>query len=273
MPTKLIFSDIDGTLLNSDRELSNFTIEIIKKIHKEIPFLLVSARMPKQMVHLQKQINTKNTPMICYNGGLVLAENGKVIHSVEIPLKEVEILLDYNEKLSDKMHISLFYHDKWYVENYDYWAKREENNTKVTPEILSNRKAIELFKDKGVGVHKITCMGEARTIEEAFNYLEEKLGNDLHLYRSKDTYIEIANSKVSKLTGIKHLLSHSYPNIQLEEVMAFGDNYNDVEMIQAVGHGVAVANARKEVLSVANAQTTHHKENGVAVYLNKVFNS
>jgi hydroxymethylpyrimidine pyrophosphatase-like HAD family hydrolase len=53
--------------------------------------------------------------------------------------------------------------------------------------------------------------------------------------------------------------------------MAFGDNYNDIDMIAQVGHGVAVANARNEVKQVSNAVTDDYKNDGVAKYLAKVF--
>jgi hydroxymethylpyrimidine pyrophosphatase-like HAD family hydrolase len=102
--------------------------------------------------------------------------------------------------------------------------------------------------------------------------LEEKFSDLLHLYRSKDTYIEIANKKVSKLTGIRQILTSCYPQITLSQAVAFGDNYNDIEMLQGVGHGIAVDNAREEVKAVADQITKHHKEDGVAISLNRIFN-
>ena len=102
----------------------------------------------------------------------------------------------------------------------------------------------------------------------------------LQLYRAKNTYIEITLQGVSKLTGIEAFLAHQ-KGITLGDAIAFGDNYNDQEMLQSVGLGVAVANARDEVKAVANARdevkavandtTHHHKEDGVARYLAKMF--
>lgn len=270
MAYKIFFSDIDGTLLNSNRDLSDLTISEIQKIKERIPIILVSARMPKQMYYLQEKLEILKSPLICYNGGLVL-DDEKIIHSVEIPISFIESLIHYNENLTtEKFHISLFNNNDWYVEEYDYWAKREENNTRVSPEIKSNKEVLQLWKEKGKGAHKITCMGDATIIETAFNHLKNEFGNSLHLYRSKDTYIEIANKEVSKLTGIKKLLDACY-TISIDEAIAFGDNYNDVEMIKSVGHGVAVENARDEVKEVAKAITDKHYNDGVAKYLQKIF--
>ncbi|MCX2680488.1 HAD family hydrolase [Galbibacter sp. EGI 63066] len=268
---KIIFSDIDGTLLNSDRDISVSTIQQVDRLKEKTPFILVSARMPRQMYHLQERLNILGSPLIAFNGALI-TQDDKVIHSTEIPMEQIETLVDYNENTSEeKFHIGLFHNNEWYVETMDYWAKREMNNTKAKPEIMSNRDVVQKWKQEQKGAHKIMCMGSGETVEKAFQYLKENFNNSLHLYRSKDTYIEIANKEVSKLTGITKLLEHFYPKINLSEVVAFGDNYNDVEMVRAVGHGVAVKNARDEVKKVADAITNHHKENGVAKYLEKLF--
>ncbi|SFU33752.1 hypothetical protein SAMN05216480_101841 [Pustulibacterium marinum] len=267
----IVFTDIDGTLLNADRDLSEATLSIVEKIKKDIPFVLVSARMPKQMKHIQEKLGVGYEPLIAYNGALVLVDN-KPVHSVEVPLETAEYLMEYNESNpKGQFHISLYHHDEWYAPQNDFWAKREENNTKVTPEFLSNKEAIAKFKSEGKGLHKINCMGDADLIEEAFAHFKEKFENDLHLYRAKDTYIEIAPKEVSKLTGIKKVFEFKYPQFITEDVIAFGDNYNDAEMIGNVGWGIAVENARDEVKAVAKDITAHHKEDGVAKYLTKVF--
>lgn len=61
----MICSDIDGTLLNKNRELSQNTIQQVKRINN-IPFVLISSRMPKAMTHLQQQFNNTPTPLIAY---------------------------------------------------------------------------------------------------------------------------------------------------------------------------------------------------------------
>ena len=64
---KIIFSDIDGTLLNGDRTLSEATIRQVKRLKNTIPFILVSSRMPDQMYHLQKDLGIEGLPIIAYN--------------------------------------------------------------------------------------------------------------------------------------------------------------------------------------------------------------
>ena len=99
----------------------------------------------------------------------------------------------------------------------------------------------------------------------------ERTNKELHIYntRSKDTYIEIANKEISKLTGIKTLLENSYPKFSLTNCIAFGDNYNDIEMLMAVKVGVAVQNAKEEVLAIADDVTDSNHNDGVAKSLHK----
>lgn len=269
MNYKIIFSDIDGTLLNSERTISEFTEEQIKKLKPRLPFILVSSRMPRQMTYFQEQLEDQGQSMIAYNGALVLHKE-QVIHSTEIPVNTVEQLVHFNDALDTPIHISLYHGDEWTVNSMDYWAKREENNTRVTPEVLNNRETVLRWKQEDKGAHKIMCMGEAQQIDRIFHFLEDDFGDSLHLYRSKDTYLEIADKKVSKLTGINLLLQAMDEQITLEEAIAFGDNYNDIEMISAVGMGVAVANAREELKRVAKKITSHHKEDGVGRFLREL---
>ena len=265
---KIIFSDIDGTLLNADRELSEYTIETIKKLDKKVPFILISSRMPAAMRHLQKKAEIDHLPLISYNGGLIIV-NGKAISSTEIGMNILEELHDFNSSMD--VHLSLFHKDEWYVPQDDFWAQREVNNTKVTPQIRSNSEVIKQWTEENKGAHKIMAMGEEEKIDKITEFLKQNFHEDLHLYRSKPTYLEIAPKKISKLTAIEDLLENHY-RFPLSQSMAFGDNYNDIEMIKGVGMGIAVGNAKPEVLEVAHMVTSHGKEDGVAKSITKIFN-
>ncbi|GAA4274393.1 Cof-type HAD-IIB family hydrolase [Aquimarina gracilis] len=263
MQHRIVFSDIDGTLLNPERELSALTISEIKRIKDSIPVILISSRMPSAMTHLQKELDILNQPLICYNGGLILVDKTP-IHSTVIPLEILEELAIFNK--SQKVHLSLYHNDDWFVPEMDFWANREANNTKVTPIVRSTNEVVQDWKSQQKGAHKIMCMGEETYIDDAYSFLQENFADKLHLYRSKPTYIEVANKNISKLTAIEVLLQTHF-NIPITQAVAFGDNYNDVEMIKAVGTGVAVANAKPETKEVANVITLPGKEDGVAMFI------
>lgn len=267
MDYQLICTDIDGTLLNKDRELSEATIAQVQRVNP-IPLVLISSRMPNGMRHLQREFGNENNPLIAYNGGLVLSNN-KVLHSTFIEnavLKEI-----INKCTNTSIHLSLFHADEWYVPSMDYWAKREENNTKVTPEIKASVEVLASWEEEGKGAHKIMCMGDEAEIDALYKSLEANFSNEIMLYRSKETYIEISHKNISKKTAIDVILEDCYPTLTMDNVVAFGDNYNDIEMLKAVGLGVAVGNAKYEVLEIADAVTDTNKNDGVAKAIKEYF--
>ncbi|MFT6359104.1 MAG: Cof subfamily protein (haloacid dehalogenase superfamily)/pseudouridine synthase [Saprospiraceae bacterium] len=266
---KIAFTDIDGTLLNKEREISENLKKAVDNIsNKNIPFILISSRMPNAMRHLQNNLNINDLPLICYNGGLVLLD-GKSIHSTEISVEAIETIAGLNA--DKKFHISLYNHDDWYVESMDFWAKREQHNTKVTPTVQPIEMVLKEWKTAKKGAHKIMCMGDKEELDKVVAVLKEHFSDSLHLYRSKDTYLEIANKEISKLTGIQVLLAAKYPDLSLDNCIAFGDNYNDIEMLEAVKIGVAVQNAKAEVLESVDVVTDSNHEDGVAKAISLYF--
>ena len=270
MSYKILFSDIDGTLLDAQRTLSEKTIKVLSELKERLPIVLVSSRMPVQMYYLQEKAGILGMPLIAYNGALVL-DGEKQLHSVEIPITLCEEIVAMNHQYAEgKVHISFYNYNEWYVPQTDAWAEREERNTCTKPVVKPNEEVISLWKAQNKGAHKLMLMGEEHFIEKMWQLLQEKMSGQLQLYRAKNTYIEITLQGISKLTGINVFLAH-HPDITLAEAIAFGDNYNDQEMLEAVGLGVAVANAREEVKAIANATTHHHKEDGVALFLSELF--
>ncbi|NJY63332.1 HAD family hydrolase [Salinimicrobium sp. CDJ15-81-2] len=268
MNWKIIFTDIDGTLLNKDRELSPLTLKIFQELQKQLPIVLISSRMPQAIQHLQEELHIAHQPLICYNGALIIVD-GETISTTEIPWETIKELHNFNKE--QNCHLSLYNNIEWYVPQEDQWAKREENNTKVTPVVKPVEEVLAEWEFSKKGAHKIMAMGDAPKIDAIEKFLFKYYKDQLHLYRSKDTYLEIANKEVSKLTAIKLLLKSHFP-YTLQDSIAFGDNYNDYEMLKAAGLGIAVGNAKPEILEIAK-QTTHDgKEDGVAKSLQQIFN-
>lgn len=267
MNFKAICSDIDGTLLNSERDLSPRLKNIIAQLSERYPLILASSRMPDAMRHLLRDLGRASEPLIAYNGGFVLDQAGNVLDSVAIPLDLVAKILEMTRKT--EIHVSLYHGENWYEAKEDYWSKREIQNTKVSPTWMQGEDVLNLWDKDGLGAHKVMVMGDSYEISWLFSELHLEHAQELHLYRSKDTYIEIAPRKISKATALRLVLESMY-DFGMEEVIAFGDNYNDIDLIQSVGWGVAVGNARPEVKAVAKEVTLHHKEDGVAATLERL---
>ncbi|HEY9006197.1 MAG TPA: Cof-type HAD-IIB family hydrolase [Ohtaekwangia sp.] len=269
MNIRAICTDIDGTLLDSRRELSPRTIQAIQFIKDEMPVILASSRMPSAMRHLQRVLGILDHPLICFNGGYVIRyktghDIPEVLDSVTIPVSVFEYIL--NAVKGTGIHVSLYHEDNWYAPQEDQWTAREAKVTKVLPAITPFTGVLEKWRCAETGAHKVMCMG----LEEELNVLEATLNatqaSELHVYRSKSTYIEIAPRAISKASALADVL-RVYYNLDIKQSMAFGDNYNDIDMLRAAGSGVAVANARDEVKAVAGHITAKNTEDGVAQML------
>ena len=269
---KVVCSDIDGTLLNSNRELSEATINSVELLNKrKIPFVLVSARMPKAMRPLQNTLNSYH-PIVSYNGAYIESELKVDGSAVELFSNPIEIepflaLLKYIDGTG--IHFGTYYKDEWYVNQNDYWTRREQNNTKINPEVVDMDFMKHHFEAINCGPHKIMIMGDFDKIEPLESELRHNFGDYVDIYRSKDTYLELNAKAVSKSTSIDVL--SKYFNHPISEFMAFGDNYNDVSMLRKVGYGVAVRNARNEAKIVAKEITDSNLDNGVAKIIDKYF--
>lgn len=257
----VLCSDLDGTLLTTKSDVSDFTITEITRIKHRIKVILVSARMPQSMTYLQRRLGIENEPIICYNGALIL-HGAAEIESTEIAppyLKEIHDLANFHA-----IKLGLYHKNEWYVDKNTERVLKEIRYTRATPVFRDTDITLADWDERALGAHKIMLMGDKTATDTIFSQLLEKLGPSLHFYRSNETLIEVAPKTVSKLSAIKRLL----PSEQdLQQVIAFGDNYNDMEMLEKVGMGVAVGNARKEVIAIANKVTLKNTEDGVAHFI------
>lgn len=274
MSIKLICTDVDGTLLNRQREVDERTIKAVVQLDPNIRFVLASSRMPKALFHIQKTLNISMMPLICYNGALVLSDGTnfnpqKIISSITISAKNVLAIMDLARL--QNVHISIYQNNTWLASEIDFYAQREINNTRAEPDGLISDFSVEKLHDFiADGAHKIMLMGKP----ELLDVIEENLRANLEVavWRSKDIYLEITPF-TNKSEGLDFLLnSFSVDGILTnQEVMAFGDGYNDIELLQKARIGVAVGNAVPELKQVAFAVTKPNIEHGVAVYLEEYF--
>jgi Cof subfamily protein (haloacid dehalogenase superfamily) len=261
MNFKILCSDLDGTLLTTKSDVSNTTISEIARIRKKIKIILVSARMPSGMHYLQKRLGIEDQPIICYNGALVL-DGKKELLSVYIPLHTVRQIYEICKEF--KTDIGLYENDHWQVTRSSERVEKEIKYTRTYPSFVPAEMTLEYLEKNKIGAHKLMLMGTKESSDELMPVLRQQFGTALHVYRSNDTLIEVAPKSVSKLTAIQQLLTKEET---LRDIIAFGDNYNDMDMLTHVACGVAVGNAREEVKHIADHVTLKNTQDGVAHFI------
>lgn len=274
-PYQIVFSDVDGTLLNQNRELSELTIQQIQRITNKhnVKFVMVSARMPEGMRYLYDQLSFES-PMICYNGALILKNwNGEfdpknIIHSKSIDINTT--LQIFSKAKDEDLHFGIFSNNSWYANKHDEWTKKEENNTRVKCTIIPNiEELISELERNQRPIHKIMIMGESSRIESVLNFSNKNFSDVITNYRPKVNYIEVTPKGANKANGCIMLMD--YLGIEHRNSIAFGDNFNDIEMLRMAGIGIAVENAHPQVKENASQTTLSNLNNGVAVSLIEIY--
>ncbi|MEK7016554.1 HAD family hydrolase [Bacillus sp. FSL R9-9410] len=235
---KIIISDLDGTLLRSDKTISEKSINILRECKNNGDELIFATARPPRAINQYIPNVLKNEIIICYNGALVLKGND-TLEIIEIAKKYNlhQICLEINDKLYSNFDVT------------DYFGN-------VPCEVMDIR---ELNFEKASKV--IVCTNGSINKE----FTKELPDECKAVITDNGTLCQIMHADVSKWNSIQHVLQHL--NRDVSEVIAFGDDYNDMEMIEKCGIGVAMSNAVEELKSVAKFIAKSNDEDGVATFL------
>lgn len=149
---------------------------------------------------------------------------------------------------------------------------REIKNTRVEPELIPLNDLLDSFRESNQEPHKIMCMGDPEELDDLLKHVAgSDLKSEANFYRSKDTYIEISAKRINKSRALQILLDKIY-DLEMKEVMAFGDNHNDIELLKNAGFGITVANATENAKIVADQISDFtNKEDAVAKAIERFF--
>ena len=263
---KLVAVDLDDTLLRDDLTISEHTQEILRRVRESGVVVTISTgRMLPSARPYAEQLGF-DVPIITYQGALVKSVfSGEVIY--ECPLNEdvARLVIQYGRKKG--IHVNFYLEDKLYVERVTPVGEHYERLAGVPFTRVSD---LEELLEAGLP-YKLLLIQEEQLIGQSLQELREilqKEGLDAHLTKSKPTYLEVNHPKATKGTALEKLAD--WLGVSREEVMACGDSYNDLEMLEFAGCSVAVANAYPEVRSKAKYITASNNEDGVAQALEKL---
>ena len=259
MTPRIILSDIDGTLLTDDKRVTERTAYAVRALAaKGIPFVPVSARMPEAIYPITEAIGVK-TPVISYSGGLVLTEQEEILASTVMPDGETRQILSALAATED-ITVNYYAGRRWYVERMDARVQLEMDITQAHAEIQS----FPALLARGELPHKLLVMCEPPVCARLSRELGAAYGA-LAVVRSAPHLLEIMSGGVSKAAGIEVLLRHF--GLTAGEAIAFGDNYNDLEMLAMIPESVAMGNAPADVKPKASAVTATNEADGIYEYL------
>ena len=257
MPIRQIFSDMDGTLLNSQGLLAQSNADLI--LQANIPVTLVSARAPIEMAPAIKMLHLTG-PQIAFNGGLIFRPNAAFDPLVAHPMSHdsVATLLDAIETHFPKVSLSFYDRKQWYTSRIDRGIEYEQSLTEQAPELVVTDSAAAA----GLEVFKLMMITFDLAEMNAMNqFLLDLKVPGVSIQRSGDQYLEITSDLAKKSYGIQYLFDHT--GLVPSDCAAFGDGHNDLPMLRRVGTPIAMANAQQVVLDLAAYTTTSNDEDGV----------
>ena len=264
MAVKIIFSDIDGTFLTNDKSVTALTEKAIKKIVANgLKFVVVSARMPEAIYIITDNLKMSHTPIISYSGAYVLTEDEKILYDKKIPAADAKNILSEMSKNWKNISVSFYAGRNWFVKNIDERIEKEIFNTDALAEVADFSELLE----KNIFPNKIFVRCEPSTCAEMERELSKNFTN-LNVVRSAPHLLEIMDKSVSKATGIEIILKHY--GFSKNDAIAFGDSYNDVEMLKLIPQSVAMGNAPAEIKKIASAVTDSNEDSGIYTYLEKI---
>ena len=264
---RLVCSDIDGTILNSQGILTERTRKAILALKQQgIPVVLVSARPPQGISCFYEALWEESPPVCAYSGGYIVLD-GQVVFNRTIPLELTKQICDITRR--HPVHTSLYQAEHWYVEAMDKEASWEAEAIGFDPEIAEQDKLFEEWTRCHTEPNKLLCIGQAEEISRLQKVLLRQFGTKLNISLSKATYLEIMPLGVTKAEAVKVLCSRM--GIVPEQMIAFGDHFNDLAMLREAGLGIAMGNSPAEIQRAADMVAKTNDEDGVAEILERLF--
>ena len=241
---KLIFSDLDHTLL-VDNHIPSFNLEAIQKAReKGVKFVICTGRPFKIMNHLLKELNTENSEneyTVCSSGSLIYEnKNEKIIYSKEIDFETLKLLFEYGKTLDISMTFEA-------LKGRSYVYKEEKTDKKDWKSFRHKTiKNIDDLKD----IKIIRVLFNKKDYNYLFNIQNDIRNNKtfegkITCFISGNRCLEINSFGASKGEALKWL--SSYLNIDIKETIAIGDDYNDESMMKEAGLSCSVKSAQDDI--------------------------
>ena len=263
---KLIAIDLDGTTLNQDSMITSKTKETLKKAINAGHHVSIATGRPFRMSHQFYQQLELTTPMVNFNGALVHIPNQHWDGERETLINR-EIAF---EILSQKKQLNLDFiaaenRDTFFIDSFDFFDEKifassrpGEKNLLSPKNLTTNPTSLLVRADK-----RFAGAVSAELTRQFGSYV------DVRTWGGPTAILEIVSKGIQKAKGVQEIAN--YLSIDQKDVIAFGDEHNDLELLDYAGWGVAMANGTDQLKGIANDVTPlSNQEDGLAVYLEKL---
>lgn len=265
MSIKLIALDLDGTLTNDEKKITEHTKEVLLKAGEAgVSIALASGRPMLGISPIAEflELGKVNSFVMAYNGGQIINyRTGDVVNYVNFNHDYIPEAVSYARHYG--MPILTYSDSEIYTEGpVDQWAHHEEVNSSKMATVVD-----DLIRFVDFPIVKMMICGDPEALKIPEKEMAEHFEGRLDVYRAEPWFLELMPKGINKFAGVKMIADTL--GLAPDEVMACGDANNDIPMLEYAGLGVAVANAKDSVKAVADFVSKSNNEDGVAFAVEK----
>ena len=258
---KFLALDVDGTLLNSNREVSESTIESVKEARKNGVLVTICTGRPVQGAVPFVKLFGLQSHIIAYNGGMIVnSKTMEVLYEQDVSAEDARRIIALGEER--KTTIIIWSNNQLYVNELNDHVNEYRQLSDVHPIKIDDYEVIIQQ-----GITKLLWIDDVEKIKVFKAEMHDQLQKTVNVVISKPHYLEFVDKKVSKGEALKHI-GEIY-GINQDEMMAIGDGDNDLPMLEYAGLGVAMGNAPDFVKEKVQFVTSSNDEDGIAIAIRK----
>ena len=261
---KMVAIDMDGTLLRTDRTISERTKKTIEKaIAKGVKIVLASGRPMDGIEKYLQELNlvSEEDYVIGFNGALVQnIKTREIIKTNVLNGKDLSYLYNLSKEIGVNVHA--FTQKGCITPKMSKYSKQEGTMNGIPVDVIDFN---HIAEDEEI--IKFMMVDEPEVLSQAITELPSEVYDRYTVVQSTPYFLEFLNKKANKGEAVKALAEHL--NISSKEIMCIGDAGNDAHMIEYAGLGVAMGNAFEEIKEMADYITHSNEEDGVARAIEK----
>ncbi len=259
---RMVAIDLDGTLLNDSKKISDRTVAALTCLTgRGIRVVIASARPPRSVRHIYRQLKL-DTLQINYNGALIWDEPARqVLFHRPIKGALVRQIIDEARRINKDVLVTCEILDRWFTDRFDA-TYTTETGRMFRPDVIA---PLDDFCNQPIT--KLLLLGDKLLMSKLEQQLLRAVAEKVSLVRTDPDLLQIMHKKVSKGLALQMVAEHY--RVPMRQVMAIGDAPNDVGMLQLAGIGVAMDNAWEIVKSVADWVAPSNNDHGVHAALVK----
>lgn len=266
MSYQMLVLDLDGTLTNSQKEITQPTKEALIQIQREGKIVVLASGRPiNGVTPLAEalQLDRFGGYTLSFNGARITkCSTGEIVYNRTVPVQTIRPIFDIVKTFPGVDLLS--YSDTHIISGLkpNQYTEKEVFITKMQVYRAEDFPAYLTFP-----VNKLLVAGEPEILDEIIPVLKNKFHKQLNIYKSEPYFLEIVPQNIDKANSLQKLLNSI--GLTAESMICCGDGFNDISMIEFAGLGVAMANAQPIVKENADFITRSNDEDGVLYVIEK----